>query len=155
MICSCPPSPGGPEGGSGLSCSFRSRCLGPDPGGGNFNFNFNFVLKYGWGRSPEPISDDFCSIFQAGAVRDGPGPNFGQKPTQNRPIYKYIYIYIRRNRPDVTFDVFPGGPPAAGTSFTAVCMIGRGPVIGWVYRALCSTPPSLGQLWGQFVWQQK
>ncbi len=28
---------------------------------------------------------DLCSIFQAGALGNGPGPNFGRKPTQNQP----------------------------------------------------------------------
>ncbi len=31
---------------------------------------------------------DLCRIFQAGAVGTGPGPEFGRKPTQNRPNLK-------------------------------------------------------------------
>ncbi len=35
-------------------------------------------------RSPEIICVHSCSVFQAGAVGNGPGPNFGRKPTQHR-----------------------------------------------------------------------
>ncbi len=44
-VCLVPPPPGGPEGGSGLSFSFRSQGLGPDPEG-NFNFECYFDLEY-------------------------------------------------------------------------------------------------------------
>ncbi len=37
---------------------------------------------------------DLCSIFQAGAVRNGPGPNFGRKLAQHRPKLKYLYVNI-------------------------------------------------------------
>ncbi len=40
-----PLPPGDPEGGFGLSCSFRSRGFGPDPGIGNLYFNFDFDLS--------------------------------------------------------------------------------------------------------------
>ncbi len=33
-------------------------------------------------RSPELIFVDFCSACQDGAVRNGPGPDFGRKPAQ-------------------------------------------------------------------------
>jgi hypothetical protein len=36
-------------------------------------------------RSPERMFVDFCDTFQAGAVCNGPGPNFSRKPDQNRP----------------------------------------------------------------------
>ncbi len=42
-------------------------------------------------RSPELISVDLCSGFQAGAVRNVPGPNFGRKPAQNRPKLNFIF----------------------------------------------------------------
>ncbi len=34
------------------------------------------------------ISVDSCTFFRAGAVGNGPGPNFGQKPFPNRPNLK-------------------------------------------------------------------
>ncbi len=53
-----PPNPGGPEGGSGLSCSFRGRGFGPDLRGGNFKFDFDFYvdLKYSWDEGIWPGS---------------------------------------------------------------------------------------------------
>ncbi len=60
--------------------------------GGEFNFSFYFDRKYSRGRSPELICVDLCSVFQAGAVRDGPGPNFGQKPTQYLQKLKNMYF---------------------------------------------------------------
>ncbi len=32
-------------------------------------------------------------MFEAGAVRDGPGPNFDGKPTPNRPKLKYTFFF--------------------------------------------------------------
>jgi hypothetical protein len=57
-----PPSPGGPEGGSGVSFSFKRRGFGPDSGGGGSNFTFDvyFDLKYSWVRFVmvfRPMSD--------------------------------------------------------------------------------------------------
>ena len=40
-----------------------------------------------------PIFVDLCSIFKAGAVRNGPGPNFGRKPAQNRPKLKSSFLF--------------------------------------------------------------
>jgi hypothetical protein len=49
----------GPDGGSGLSVSFRNRGFGPDPGGKLIS-NFDFDLKYSWEigilRSPTSLT---------------------------------------------------------------------------------------------------
>ncbi len=42
-------------------------------------------------RSPELVFVDLCSIFQAGAVGNSPGPNFGRKPAPKRPKLKSIF----------------------------------------------------------------
>ncbi len=39
-------------------------------------------------RSPGLTLVDVCSVGQAEAVGNGPGPKFGQKPAQNRPEQK-------------------------------------------------------------------
>ncbi len=43
------------------------------------------VTKWHSNRSPGLILDDSCSVCRAGAVRNGPGPNFGLKPAKYRP----------------------------------------------------------------------
>ena len=57
--------------------------------GGDFRFQFwgieqEIVTKLPYDRSPGVILVDLWSDFQAGAVGNGPGPNFGRKPAQNR-----------------------------------------------------------------------
>ncbi len=42
------------------------------------------VTKWPWNRSPGVMLVDFWGVFQAGAVGNGPGPNFGRKPTQHQ-----------------------------------------------------------------------
>ncbi len=57
-------------------------CLGRTYGGGISDFSFwgvaqKMVTKWPWNRSLGLICVDLCSVFQAGAVGTGPGPNFG------------------------------------------------------------------------------
>ncbi len=47
------------------------------------------VLYFGFGAL-KAVLVDLCSIFQAGAVRNGPGSNFGWKPAPNPPKLKSI-----------------------------------------------------------------
>ena len=54
------------------------------------------VAKWIYKRSPGIILADLCSVFQDGAVGNGPGPNFGRKPAQNRENLYNIYIYINK-----------------------------------------------------------
>ena len=57
-------------------------------------WTYGRILDFRFGaleRSPELMFVDLCSIFQAGAVRNGPEPNFGRKPAQNRPKLKSIF----------------------------------------------------------------
>ncbi len=42
-------------------------------------------IEQQWEDLWESIFVDLCSIFQAGSVGNGPGPNFGRKPAQNQP----------------------------------------------------------------------
>ncbi len=44
-----------------------------------------------WNQSSELTFVDSCCVVQAGAVRRGPGPNFGRKPAQNRRKVKYRF----------------------------------------------------------------
>ncbi len=37
---------------------------------------------------------DLCSVFQAGAVDNGPGLNFGRKAAQNRPRIKITFEFL-------------------------------------------------------------
>ncbi len=53
--------------------------------------DFSFSVPYN--RSPELIFVDVCSVFQAGAVGHGPGPNFGRKPAKNLEKLKYIFEF--------------------------------------------------------------
>ncbi len=49
-------------------------------------------------RSPDLISVDLCSMFQAGASGNGPGPKFGRKPTPNRPTLKVFGALLAQSR---------------------------------------------------------
>ncbi len=54
---------------------------------------------------------DLCSIYQAGAVGQAPGPDFGRKPTQNLEKLYNIYIYIYDQ---FYFKVCPGSQGVLG-----------------------------------------
>ncbi len=49
------------------------------------------IVRGGLNQSPGLISVDLCSNFQAGAVGQVPGANFGRKPAKNRGKLKYIF----------------------------------------------------------------
>ena len=63
---------------------------------------------------------DLCSMFQAGALGQGPGPKFGRKPTQNRPkqiCYFSVLIYVLVSKVGVSQGVSTGasqGPAGRG-----------------------------------------
>jgi hypothetical protein len=54
-------------------------------------YGFQILVLVPQNRSPELIFVESCSIFQAGAVGNAPGPNFGRKPARNRPKLKFIF----------------------------------------------------------------
>ncbi len=51
-----------------------------------------------WNRSPGLVFVELCSISQAGAVGQAPGPNFGRKHTKNQEKLKYLILPIGPNK---------------------------------------------------------
>ena len=64
-------------------------------------------------RSPELIFVDLCSMFQAGAVGNGPGPNFGRKPTQNPQKLKPRFQFPNISPSQLGCSIMFSGPGSA------------------------------------------
>ncbi len=83
-----PPSPGGPEGGSGLSFSFRSRGFWPDPVRGDFNFEFHFDLKHSWDHGIHGcsivLSEDSATQTPSQPTGGSGGGTGWSAPSENR-----------------------------------------------------------------------
>ncbi len=125
-----PLPPGGP--GEGPDCHFPSEAwvLGRTWGEGHPNYNFCVDRKYSWGRSPELISVELCSVFQTGVVRNSPGLNFGRKPARKRPNLKSSnfnfnfgrkYSWVRRQALDATSRPTKGPQAKGGPCSTERC----------------------------------
>ena len=61
--------------------------------GGSCERVVKMATKWPWTRSPGLIVVDVCSVFQAGATGEGPGPKFGRKTGPN-PTETKIYIFV-------------------------------------------------------------
>ncbi len=67
--------------------------------------DFVILIFVSQDRSPQLSFIDVCSIFEAVAVRDGPGPNLGQKPAQNRPKQKSIFLFPNLRPSHISFEM--------------------------------------------------
>ena len=65
------------------------------------------VAKRFYSRSPVLHLVDLFISFRAGAVGNGPGPNFGWKPAQRRPKTKYRFKFSPRSSLTVAFGSWP------------------------------------------------
>ncbi len=93
---------------------------------------YTVCAKLPWNRSPDISFIAFYTIFRAGAVRNGPGPNFGRKPARNRPklVYRFEFHcwspdphkFHRLSRTDHKLvPSYPGGRP--GQCRTGFCFV--------------------------------